>query len=192
VATIAGFAHPAVPGEPASAGSPQNLAEFAPVFARRRAQGTGPSLAGFRHEGSVRYPARGSYSTEVIAMLFPIVGSLAGMTLLLTPFMWETGGARADLAALVGLVALICAPLTIVSKSARWPMGIAGMLLVLANFLAPGSIGSLAYFATGGSLLLLAAAAPQPIVEAPVRDVEAAAPADAAEEDPTHRLQHAA
>jgi hypothetical protein len=112
-------------------------------------------------------------------MLFPVVGAVTAMWLLASPLVGLETGFRAALAIGVGLAALVLAPLGIWSGWARRSVAVLGMALALVSFADPPSIGALASFAACATALVVAGAAPSPVIER-VRDGGVAARATAA------------
>ena len=100
-------------------------------------------------------------------MLFPAVGTMTAMWLALSPLMGVDVGFRAGLALAVGIVALVLAPLGLWSPASRKVVVWIGSLLAFTNFVIPGSGLGMANFAACGSILIIAALAPQPVVEVP-------------------------
>jgi hypothetical protein len=96
-------------------------------------------------------------------MLFPALGMATAVWLVMVPLLGLDAGLRAGLAVVVGVVGLILAPLGIWSRTSRRVVVIAGSLLAFTNFVLPGSTGAMANFAACGSLLVIAALAPQPV-----------------------------
>lgn len=97
-------------------------------------------------------------------MFAPALGMLTAVWLLLAPFVELETGARLTSAVVVGLASLVLAPLSIWSRRAG-PAMVLGVALSALNFIAPGSVGSMADLATCGVLLAIAGLAPSPAAE---------------------------
>lgn len=98
-------------------------------------------------------------------MFAPALGMLTAVWLLLAPFVELETGARLTSAVVVGLASLVLAPLSIWSRRAGPAMAVLGVALSALNFIAPGSVGSMADLATCGVLLAIAGLAPSPVAE---------------------------
>lgn len=99
-------------------------------------------------------------------MLFPVIGAVSAMWLLISPLIELETGVRALLAVSVGAAALVLAPLGIWSRRARSALAALGWIIGLANFVLLPQMGGLANFAVCGVALVVAGMAPQPVTVA--------------------------
>ena len=126
-------------------------------------------------------------------MLFPALGAVTAMWLVLCPFLDLETGYRAVLATWVGGGALVLAPLGIWFRQARWASAALGTLLGVVALFDPPALGGLANFIACGSALVVAGMAPQPVVEVTGRTgAVPSAAEDGLEENDTARLVRAA
>jgi len=128
-------------------------------------------------------------------MLSTALGATTAMWLLLAPVMEVQSGPRSAVGVAIGAAALVLAPLGIWRRSPRAALGALGLALGLVNFFLPGTIQSLADFATCATALIVAGLAPAPEATILVVPLSLTVPQKAAideDETPTRRLQQAA
>ena len=97
-------------------------------------------------------------------MFAPALGMLTAVWLLCAPFVELETGPQMVAAVVVGLAAIVLAPLSVWSRSAGFAMALFGVGLAMINFVTPGSAGSMADLATSGVVLAIAGLAPAPVV----------------------------
>jgi len=128
-------------------------------------------------------------------MLSPVLGATTAIWLLLAPVLELQSAQRAAIGVAVGLAALILSPLGNWRRAPRAALGALGLGLALVNFVLPGTIGSLADFATCAVALIIAGVAPAPQVAARVVAITRTVPQQVMideDETPTRRLNRAA
>jgi len=125
----------------------------------------------------------------------PALAATTAIWLLLAPVLGLQSGPRSTIGVAVGVAALLLAPLGMWTRGARAALGALGLALALVNLVLPGSIGSLADFATCAAALMIAGGLPAPEVAALAIPVARTVPQERAldeDETPTRRLPHAA
>jgi len=95
-------------------------------------------------------------------MLYPALGTLTAIWLLLNPLIDLESGQRSVLAVAVGVLSLVLAPLGLWYRPARGIIAALGAILAFVNFVDPGSVGAMANFAASGFALIATGMALQP------------------------------
>ena len=95
-------------------------------------------------------------------MLYPALGTLTAVWLLINPLIDLESGQRSVLAVAVGAASLVLAPLGLWYRPARGIIAALGAILAFVNFVDPSSVGSMANFAASGFALIATGMALQP------------------------------
>jgi hypothetical protein len=108
-------------------------------------------------------------------MKFMTLSGIASTWLIAAPAIWEHRPAKAIVAGVIGLMALLLSPIGTFWAPARLALATAGGILALSNFVFPDSIGTLAYHSAVGLLFVFTGLAPE--IERSVEQAPAAMPA---------------